>query len=319
MAYSSVKKFSRSLRGLRWAIEKSSLDLRIGELFEFKWRKAIDKIMKCERTFDAVVIFNIPIRPMMKVFDYVKRNYGLDLFYYDGDIPEVLPEFGTFGYNYYNDVDLSTFSGFISNSEGVNARLSEMGAKHITTIHYGIDPEIYHPYPVDKKFDIMFSGSGTRGREEWIRKMVIEPAELSLFHYAVSGRLPLFSGKITNLGFLHYSEWLRRVSSSHINLNISRYAHSSVSGTSTYRIFELCGTASAVITNPHKGIEKWYTPGKEIYVLSDDENPTDVYKAMLSDKDSLLIMGSLARKKTLEKHTCENRAQSMLDYVSSII
>jgi len=124
---------------------------------------------------------------------------------------------------------------------------------------------------------------------------------------------------VENLGYLPFNRWLHALCSSKINLDVSRFAHANTYKTSTYRIFELCGMGCAVVTNPHKGIEEWYTPNKEIYVPSDDEDSLEVYLSLLSDEDGLRRMGELTRERTLKEHTYAHRAFSLLQYLKSII
>jgi hypothetical protein len=321
-AYSFVKRMAKKPRGQKTVnfTQYLNIDKMLGRYIQNKWCSEIDKLFQKERNIDAVIMFSLPIRPFERFSRHVKSKWGVPLVYFEADMPEVLPEHNVFGYSYYQGADLSVFDGYISNSDGVNDVVSRMGARNIFAIHYAVDPDIYKPFPAEKNIDVLFSGAGVRGREKWMDKMIFSPARKNLLRVAVSGgwgsNVP---EGVKKLGYLPFNRWLHALCSSKLNLNISRFAHANVCKTSTYRIFELCGMGCAVVTNPHKGVEEWYTPNKEIYVLSDDEDPLEVYLSLLSDEDRLRRMGELARERTLKEHTYRHRALSLLQYLKSII
>jgi len=322
VAYSFVKRMAKKPRGQKTVnfSQYLNMDKMIGCYIQNKWCSEIDKLFQKERDIDVVMVFSLPIRPMQRFFRHVRSKWEVPLVYFEADMPEVLPEYNVFGYSYYQGADLSIFDGYISNSEGVNEVVSQIGARNIFSLHYAIDPDIYKPFPRKKNIDVLFSGAGVRGREKWMDKMIFSPARTNLLRIAVSGgwgsNIP---EGVENLGYLPFNRWLHTLCSSKLNLNISRFAHANVGKTSTYRIFELCGLGCAVVTNPHKGIEEWYTHGKEIYVLSEDEDPLEVYLSLLSDESRLRRIGELARERTLKEHTYSHRALSLLHYLRSIV
>jgi spore maturation protein CgeB len=321
-AYSFVKQMTKRPRRQKAVsfAQHLKVDKTLGRFIENKWCKEIDKLIQKERNIDVIIMFSLPIRPFERFSQHVKSKWSVPLVYFEADMPEVLPEYDTFGYSYYQGADLSVFDGYISNSDGVAAIVSQMGARNISAIHYAVDPDIYKPFPAEKNIDVLFSGVSARGREKWMDKMIFSPARKNLLRVAVSGQWgPNVPDGVERLGYLPFNRWLHALCSSKLNLNISRFAHANVCKTSTYRIFELCGMGCAVLSNPHKGIEEWYIPNKEIYVLSDDENPLEVYLSLLSEEDGLRRMGELARERTLREHTYRHRALSFLQYLKSLI
>ena len=320
-SYSLVKRMAKKSSGQKTVnfTQFLNVDKLVGRYIENRWCTRIDKIFQKEPDIDVVILFSLPIRPFERFCRHVKSKWNVPIIYFEADMPEVLPEHNVFGYSYYEGVDLSVFDGYLSNSDGVTNAVSELGAQNVSTLHYAIDPDIYKPFTVNKKIDVMFSGAGLRGRENWMNKLIFSPASKNILRIAVSGGWGSNVPKhVENLGYLPFNSWLRALSSSKITLNISRFAHATVGQTSTYRIFELCGMGSAVVTNPHNRINEWYTPGKEIYVLSEDENPLEVYLSLLSDEDKLHRMGELARERTLKEHTYMHRALSFTQYLKSI-
>jgi hypothetical protein len=321
LAYKTVKSSQQnSVQGfIKSFAEKLNVDITVGHLISDNWEKTIINIDKKEKDIDAIIAFSIPIKPLEQMFKRIRQKIGKKVIYIEADMPEVFSEYNTFGYSYYKNTDLSLFDGFLTNSEGVSETLKKMGARNVGTLHFAIDPEIYKIPDVQKEIDVLFSGVGSGGRKELIKKMIIDPATNSSFRFGVSGvwktELPR---NVTQFGFVPFNGWLKLNCSSYIALDIVRHGHAVVPGTSTYRLFELCGLGLAVVTNKREGIEKFYDPGKEIVMLNEDENPLKIYKQLLAEKETLLQIGSLARKRTLKEHTCMHRALELIDYVRKI-
>ena len=321
LAHLTVKKFNQKKKIKRFVniSKKIDFDLSIGKIIQKKWMKQFDYILKKEHPIDAVMILTLPIRPMNDFFNVLKKEYGLKLIYIEADMPEVLSQYNTLGYDYYSGIDLSIFDGFLSNSEGVSKTLKQMGAKNVGVLDFAVDPKIYRPYQSEKRVDVLFSGAYSSGRENMIKNMIFDPAHQSNLRFGLSGMwIDKIPNKVHNFGFVPFHEWLQLICGSNINLNISRRGHANVYGTSTYRLFELCSLGCSVVTNKLKGIEKWYVPGKEVIVLSENEDPLKVYNYLLSDKENLAEIGILARERTLKNHTCLHRAKQLMNYVISI-
>lgn len=67
-----------------------------------------------------------------------------------------------------------------------------------------------------------------------------------------------------------------------------------------------------MVSCPYNGIEKWFVPGKEIVVLSENESPQDVYSSLLDDEESLSTIGAAARRRIILDHTYKKRATEMI-------
>jgi hypothetical protein len=321
-AYSSIK--SLQSKGFSAKAEKIYRSFHVdnfaSQLLTKEWMKGIARTLNKERNIDVILALSIPIKPLEGVFKQIRHNHGRKIIYIEIDMPEVLPEYNTFGYSYFTNADLSIFDGFLSNSEGTKKAVEERGATKVGALHFAIDPEIYKPYLTNKNIDILFSGAGTRGRAEWIKKMIINPASQSTLRFGVSGVWnTLLPPNVKKYGLVPFNSWLKLNCSSNITLDISRLGHRIVPGTSTYRLFELCGLGCPVVTNKREGIEKWYDPRKEVYALSEDENPLEVYETLLSDKEALNEMGENARRRTLKQHTCRHRAMELISYLRNTI
>ena len=230
-----------------------------------------------------------------------------------------LPEFGGMdtGFNYYHGADPSEYDLVVSNSEGGLPRLLELGARRAEAVFWGADPDFFTPQPVAKETDVFFYGYGDKFRREWTAAMVGEPSRAAPeIDFALGGRD--FQGDIGNarsLGDVPFNSFARAISAARINLNVTRRTHATVPLSSTCRPFELASAGAAIVSNPHEGIERWFTPGEEILVVEDADEALGAYRALLDDPALADAMGARARERVLDEHTYVHRARRLLGLI----
>jgi len=280
------------------------------------WRHYLKNILTKEKDFDALMFFNVPLNQITGIATEVKREFGIKTVFYDGDMPTILPEHVSergFMFDYYRGASLSEYDVFFVNSEGVIKSLEEKGARNVTPLHYAADPELFRPIASEKKWDVAFFGYGSQMREKWMTKMITEPSEKTSKLFAVGGSgfgMPL--GKANIIGDVPMSGLGRFCCSARINLNITRESHTRVYASSTARPFELAAMGCCIVSCPYNGIENWFVPGKEIIVLSENENPQDVYSSLLDDEETLRATGEAARRRVMSDHTYRKRATEII-------
>src|SRR5207249_7859527 len=136
--------------------------------------------------------------------------------------------------------------------------------------------------------------------------------------FAMSGRMKEHYTSVKNLGFLDFTSWKQQINRSRICLSISRGPHASVAGTSSTRFFELASMGACIVSSPHRGLEKWFEPGKEIIILNDNDRPAEVYKQLLDSRQQMEELGSRARARVVADHTYSHRAHQLATYLTSI-
>jgi spore maturation protein CgeB len=282
-----------------------------------RWQRHLERILERERHVDAVVVFTVPMSHLRGIPTALRERFGVPVVFYDGDVPMSLPEFGGMdtGFNYYHGADPAEYDLVLSNSEGGIPRLLELGARRAEPLFWAIDPELFAPRPVEKEYDVFFYGYGDKFRREWMRELVGEPSRrLPDARFALGGED--FHGDIGRAGIegvIPYNAFPRAISAARVNLNVTRRAHASVSGSSTVRPFELAACGAAIVSNPHEGIERWFEPGRELLVVEDADEATEAYRALLADPAQAEELGRCARERVLEEHTYAHRARRLLE------
>jgi spore maturation protein CgeB len=219
--------------------------------------------------------------------------------------------FGT-GFRIYYDADLSEYDLFIGNSIGGVAELEKMGAKKALPLVWGTDPNVFSPVSVPTQdIDVFFYGFGDEYREDWMKWMLTEPSHTMQNHkFAVRGRgFKIDLGQtelLTNIPFSRLREYSAR---SKINLNIVRGAHASVCGSSSNRPFELAAMECCVVSNPYPGLEEWFEPGREMFIVEEPGEIVELYQRLLKNESERKTIGKRARERVFIEHTCQHRAK----------
>ncbi len=282
-----------------------------------KWEKHLLNILKKEDNVDVVLFINVPLNQTRSIPTAIKKQLGIPVAYYDGDMPTILPRYATnrgFKLNYYDGANLSEYDAFFTNSKGVISDLIEIGAKNIHALYWAVDPTLFTPVKIKKDIDISFFGYGSEFREEWMEKMITKPSKkMPGVNLSVGGgNFGIDLGGAKLVGDLSYSEFRDFCCRSKITLNITRYSHARVYASSTVRPFELAAFGSCIVSGPYNGIEEWFEPGKEIFMVKSEEEAIESYKRLLSHDKERQAMGKRARKRLLKEHTCQHRARELV-------
>ena len=260
---------------------------------------------------------NVPINHIDKVVKIIKKEYGIPVAYYDGDMPTILPKYAVdrgFRFNYYENADLSDYDVFFTNSKGVIKDIQELGAKNVLPLYYAADPELFKPVDVKQDIDVFYYGFGNEFREEWMTKMITVPSKkMESTNFVVSGSgYTIDMGKSKVINMVPMSSLGNYCSRSKINLNITRWSHANICGSATGRLFELAAFGVCIVSQPYNGINEWFDIGKELIVVHSDDEAIETYKWLLSSDEERKRMGEKIRQKVLKEHTYRNRAESIL-------
>lgn len=287
------------------------------------WLRHLDRLLTRQPDIDAVIFLTVPLNHLVGVADEIQRRHNKPVIYYDGDVPASLPNMQGFasGFRIYQGANPAEYTAFISNSKGGEAALKELGARAVHTLYYGADPEVFSPVSVPAQdIDVMFYGHGREYRQQWIDNMITAPSNaLPEAHFAVRGTKLGDLGRAQTLPYLSFSKLREYACRSKINLCITRHAHASVYGSSSSRPFELSSMGCCIVANPYLGIEEWFEPGKELFVVSSCDEAIDRYRHLLSHESERQRVGRAARERVLKEHTFRHRARQLIDIVQAYV
>lgn len=286
-----------------------------------RWARALGRALERDPDIDAVIFLTVPLNQLVGLAGRLRARYGVPVIYYDGDAPASLPGFQGFatGFRIYPGADLGEYDAFICNSQGSAARLEAIGARAVHVLHYGVDPDVYHPIDAPKDVDVFFYGHGAEYRAEWIAAMIAGPSRaMPGARFAVRGTRLGDLGRAGTLPYLSFSKLREYVCRSRINLCITRRAHASVYASSSMRPFELAALGACIVANPYLGIETWFEPEREIIVVHSEEEAVERYRWLLAHDAERERLGQAARARALKEHTFRRRAAQLCKIVEAL-
>ncbi|MCX5997095.1 MAG: glycosyltransferase [Chloroflexi bacterium] len=288
-----------------------------------KWQQFLCDVIAKEKDISLLLFMSIPINHFTGIPSSIKKRSGLTVAFYDGDMPTILPKYTIsrgFKFNYYEKADLSEYDAFFSNSKGSIPDIEQLGARNVYPLYYGIDADLASPMETEQDIDISFFGYGSDFREEWMEKLITIPSrEMTGIKFAVAGGgFNIDLGKAEVMGDLSYSQWRYFACRSKINLNITRWSHTSVYASSTSRPFELASFGSCIVSQPYNGIQEWFEPGKELIIANSSQEAINIYKTLLSLPDKRRALAEQARMRVLKEHTYKHRANQLIEVISKL-
>jgi glycosyltransferase involved in cell wall biosynthesis len=287
------------------------------------WARHLDRILTKQPDIDAVLILTVPLNHIVGIAAELQRKHNKPVLYYDGDVPASLPDMRGFasGFRIYQGANPAEYTAFISNSKGGADALKQLGARAVHTLYYAADPDVFSPIEVPQQdIDVFFYGHGKEYRAGWVDDMITHPSHaLPEARFAVRGTKLGDLGRTQLLPYLSFSKLREYACRSKINLCITRRAHASVYGSSSARPFELSAMGCCIVANPYEGIEEWFEPGKELFVVHSQEETIDRYRYLLAHETERMAVGRAARERVMKEHTFRHRARQLVEIVRAYI
>lgn len=279
------------------------------------WITHLDRILTRHTDIDALIFLTVPLNHLVGVAEAIQAKHGKPVLYYDGDVPASLPNMHGFasGFRIYQGANLAEYSGFISNSDGGRVLLDELGARRTHTLYYGADPDVFSPIDVGQQdVDVLFYGHGREYRSEWMDAMLAKPSHaLPDARFAARGTKLGDIGRTESLPYLSFSKLREYACRSKVNLCITRAAHATMPRSSSSRLFELSAMGCCVVANPYDGLETWFEPNREVFVVQSAEEAIERYRYLLAHDAERRQVGEAARRRVLAEHTFQQRARQL--------
>jgi hypothetical protein len=283
------------------------------------WGRHLDRILTRQPDIDAVLVLTVPLNHIVGVAEELQRRHRKPVLYYDGDVPASLPNMRGFasGFRIYQGANPAEYTAFISNSTGGEEALKQLGAREVHTLFYAADPDVFGPVNVAQQdIDVFFYGHGKEYRAQWVDDMVTQPSNaMPEAQFAARGTKLGNLGRTRLLPYLSFSKLREYACRSKINLCITRRAHTSIYGSSSARPFELAAMNCCIVANPYKGIELWFEPDKELFIVQSREEAIDRYRFLLAHERERQVVGQAARERVIKEHTFRHRAQQLVEIV----
>jgi spore maturation protein CgeB len=238
--------------------------------------------------------------------------------FYDLDTPITLHNLARGEVEYLRRDQVAGFDLYLSFTGGgiLNELEQVWGARLARPLYGCVNPEVHARVPARQDWRCLLSYMGTYAadRQDKVDALFLEPVRRRPHSsFVLAGSLyPRHWTWPENLRVLEHvapADHPALYSSSRLTLNITRDGMARYGYCPSGRFFEAAACGTPLITDYWEGLEHFFTPGEELFVVRD---AGDVLSALASSGEDLHTIAQRARERTLSEHTGERRAREML-------
>ncbi len=263
---------------------------------------------------DAVMVGSY-VPDGIAVADWVMRTAQGPVVFYDIDTPVTLAGLERRDAAYLAAEQIAGYDVYFSFTGGPTLdRLEQRyGSPAARALYCSVDPAIYHPVAVKRRWDLSYLGTYSDDRQPALERLLLEPARRAPHRrFVVAG--PLYPAgiewpaNVERMDHVPPAEHAAFYGASGFTLNITRADMVAVGFSPSIRLFEAAACGTPILSDIWTGLDTIFTPGEEIVLL---KNADDVLAALEMQGPLRLRMGCEARRRVLHEHTAAHRAQTL--------
>jgi spore maturation protein CgeB len=241
--------------------------------------------------------------------------------FYDLDTPITLEFLRTGEVEYLRADQIPAFDLVLSFTGGKTLQDLEnvWGARMARPLYGCVDPDIYRRVPLREDFRCLLSYMGTfaRDRQHKLDQLFLEPArDRSDETFVLAGSLYpwdwAWTPNVRRIEHVAPGDHPAFYSSSKFTLNITRDGMAKGGYCPSGRFFEAAACGTPIISDWFEGLDSFFTPGEEIFIVRDS---WDVIHALGYPEDDLRRVARRARERTLAAHSGRRRALQLISYL----
>lgn len=196
-----------------------------------------------------------------------------------------------------------------------------LGARRVLPLHGAVDPALHRPGRPAPAYraDVSYLGTWAADRVAAMEALLVEPARLRpdrrfLVGGALYPRSYPWPANVTLVEHVPPADQAALLASTRTTLNLTRAVMARLGYCPPARLFEAAACGAAIISDAFEGLDRFFTPGREILVA---RSSADVLAALDRSDEDLARLGQAARERALAQHTFEQRARDLLAAVES--
>jgi spore maturation protein CgeB len=292
------------------------------ELYQ-QWEAVARKaIAECAEA-DAVLVGSYVDRGAAVIDALLGARVG-PLYFYDIDTPITISRLRSGSTDYLRADQVQRFDAYLSFTGGpflIEVVEGEFGARRAVPLYCAVDARRYvrtSPLP-ELQVDLAYMGTYAADRQPIVEDLLNAPARsLPERSFLVAG--PQYPAEIAwsaNVRLLeHVPPGLHATfySSARWQLNATRHAMTAAGWSPSVRLFEAGAVGAAVISDNWSGLERFFTPGKEILLPGSAKEVVEILESFPDTERRAL--GTALQRRILAEHTSVQRAAELERYLS---
>jgi spore maturation protein CgeB len=240
--------------------------------------------------------------------------------FYDIDTPVTLAKVEQGGAEYLSAELISRYQLYLSFTGGpiLDRIATEFKSPMARPLYCSVDPEIYYPEAMEKKWDLGFLGTFSPDRQPALQRLLCEPASRwPGGRFAVAGsQYPACIQWPPNVERIHHlppSGHRQFYNQQCFTLNLTRSNMIEAGYSPSVRLFEAAACGVPIISDYWEGLEEFFEIGDELLVTRSAEE-TLMFLRSISSGDRQAI-GEAGRRRVLTRHTAAHRAAELEGYL----
>lgn len=239
--------------------------------------------------------------------------------FYDLDTPVTLARLAAGeSVGYIGPRGLGDFDLVLSYTGGaaLDALRTRLGARRAAPLYGSVDPDAHRPEQPQPHYraDLSYLGTYAEDRQAALETLFIEPARrLPERRFVIGGaQYPPVFPWTSNIHFVRHlppAEHPAFFSSSRLTLNVTRQSMAAMGFCPSGRMFEAAACGAPIVSDWWAGLGGFFEPGTEIIVARDT---AEAIAALEMPEGERLAIGRRARERTLDEHTAERRAATLV-------
>jgi spore maturation protein CgeB len=268
------------------------------------------------RGADCVIVGSF-VTEGVAVGDWVTQQARGVAAFYDIDTPVTLAKLASGDCDYLSPALIPRYGLYLSFTGGPTLEKLQTlyGSPLARPLYCSVDPSLYYPEPPrEKKWTLGYLGTFSEDRQPALDRLLLQPARMELaLKMVVAG--PLYPetirwpGNVERIQHLSPADHRAFYNAQRFTLNITRADMIRAGYSPSVRLFEAAACGTPIISDPWRGLEEFFTPGKEILVANSTDEASDILRQMPGDQAR--EMGLRARERVLEEHTAAHRAAEL--------
>jgi spore maturation protein CgeB len=251
--------------------------------------------------------------------------------FYDIDTPVTLAKLERGDHEYLTPELIGRYQLYLSFTGGPTLERLErdFGSPGAHAFYCLVDPDLYHPEPVEQRWDLGYLGTYSADRQPALERLLLEPArrDPSLRCVVAGPQYPddlEWPENVERIEHLPPAEHRAFYCAQRFTINVTRADMIAAGWSPSVRLFEAAACATAVISDWWEGLDTFFTPCDEIIIAASSEQ---VLQATTAGSGPHMPhcgvydprpIGARARERVLTEHTADRRAAQLEELVARV-
>ncbi|WP_242916832.1 CgeB family protein [Pontibacter liquoris] len=253
----------------------------------------------------------------------IKTAHGIKAFY-DIDTPVTLAKLERGDYEYLHPRLIPKYDLYLSFTGGPTLRMLERtyGSPMARALYCSFDPGLYYPEFQNVQWDLGYLGTYSDDRQPPLEKLMLDAArQWEGGRFVVAG--PQYPESIQwpvntqHIQHLPPAEHRKFYNSQRFTQNITRADMIKAGYSPSVRLFEAAACGTPIISDYWEGLDSIFDIGSEILVAYSAKDTLRFLREIC--KSERKMIGELARKKVLSRHTAAHRAKELISYAEELM